>query len=74
MLPPPGVGPMTAATILAAWSHRGCCRDDGAFAMLAGTAPIPASTAIPRGFAGSPRRPGSARRGGRWGRPPCPRC
>ena len=33
-----------AATVLAAWSHAGRCRDDAAFAMLAGTAPIPASS------------------------------
>lgn len=37
-----GVGPFVAATVLAAWSHRGRCRDNGAFAMLAGAAPIPA--------------------------------
>lgn len=40
----PGVGPIVAATVLAAWSHTGRCRDDAAFAMLAGTAPIPASS------------------------------
>jgi transposase len=28
----------------ASWSHAGRCRDDGAFAMLAGTDPIPASS------------------------------
>jgi transposase len=39
-----GVGPIVAATILCAWSHPGRCRNDGAFAMLAGTAPIPASS------------------------------
>jgi transposase len=39
-----GVGPVVAATVLAAWSHAGRCRDDAAFAMLAGTAPIPASS------------------------------
>jgi hypothetical protein len=39
-----GVGPIVAATALTAWSHPGRCRDDGAFAMLAGTAPIPASS------------------------------
>jgi transposase len=44
LLPLPGVGPITAAVVLAAWSHAGRCRDDGAFAMLAGTAPIPASS------------------------------
>ena len=40
----PGVGPTTAATVLAAWSHPGRCRSDAAFAMLAGAAPIPASS------------------------------
>jgi transposase len=40
----PGVGPTTAATVLAAWSHPGRCRSDAAFAMLAGVAPIPASS------------------------------
>jgi len=39
-----GVGPIVAATVLAAWSHSGRCRDDAAFAMLAGVAPIPASS------------------------------
>lgn len=40
----PGVGPINAATVLTAWSHPGRCRDDAAFAMLAGAAPIPASS------------------------------
>jgi transposase len=39
-----GVGPIVAATVLTAWSHPGRCRDDAAFAMLAGAAPIPASS------------------------------
>jgi transposase len=39
-----GVGPINAATVLAAWSHPGRCRSDAAFAMLAGAAPIPASS------------------------------
>jgi transposase len=39
-----GVGPIVAATVLTAWSHSGRCRNDAAFAMLAGTAPIPASS------------------------------
>ncbi len=30
--------------MLTAWSHLGRCRDDAAFAMLAGTTPIPASS------------------------------
>jgi transposase len=40
----PGVGPIVAATVLTAWSHSGRCRNDAAFAMLAGAAPIPASS------------------------------
>ncbi|MBO4162691.1 transposase [Micromonospora sp. MMS20-R2-23] len=36
-----GVGPIVAATVLTAWSHPGSCRNDAAFAMLAGTAPHP---------------------------------
>src|SRR3954470_2916089 len=39
-----GVGPIVAATVLTTWSHTGRCRNDAAFAMLAGTAPIPASS------------------------------
>ena len=39
-----GVGPIVAATVLTAWSHPGRCRDDAAFAMLGGAAPIPASS------------------------------
>jgi transposase len=39
-----GVGPIVAATVLWAWSHPGRCRTDAAFAMLGGTAPIPASS------------------------------
>ncbi|PVY95034.1 IS110 family transposase [Actinomycetospora cinnamomea] len=40
----PGVGPINAAVVLTAWSHPGRCRDEAAFAMLAGAAPIPASS------------------------------
>lgn len=39
-----GIGPIVAATVLTAWSHPGRCRSDAAFAMLAGAAPIPASS------------------------------
>jgi transposase len=39
-----GVGPIVAAVVLTAWSHPGRCRNDAAFAMLAGAAPIPASS------------------------------
>lgn len=40
----PGVGPITAAQVLIAWSHPGRIRSEAAFASLAGAAPIPASS------------------------------
>jgi transposase len=39
-----GVGPISAAQLYCSWSHRGRLRNDGAFAMLGGAAPIPASS------------------------------
>lgn len=39
-----GIGPYTAAIILSAWSYPGRVRSEAAFARLAGTAPIPASS------------------------------
>ena len=39
-----GVGVITAAAILNAWSHPGRIRSEAAFAMLAGVTPIPASS------------------------------
>ena len=39
-----GVGPISAAQLYCSWSHRGRLRTDAAFAMLAGAAPIPASS------------------------------
>ena len=44
LLAQPGVGPISAATLLAAWSHPARVRSEAAFARLAGSAPIPAST------------------------------
>ena len=44
LLTPCGVGPIVAAIVLCAWSHPGRCESDAAFAMLAGAAPIPASS------------------------------
>ena len=41
-----GIGPIVAATVLTAWSHPGRCRTEAAFAMLAGVAPIPASSGL----------------------------
>jgi transposase len=39
-----GVGPIVAATVLCAWSHAGRIHSEAAFAMLAGVAPIPATS------------------------------
>lgn len=39
-----GVGPVSAAKLLVAFSHPGRCRNEAAFASLAGVAPIPASS------------------------------
>jgi len=39
-----GVGPIVAARLIVAWSHRGRVRSEAAFARLAGVAPIPASS------------------------------
>ena len=44
LLEEPGVGPIVAARLLVAWSHRGRVRSEAAFARLAGVAPIPASS------------------------------
>ena len=44
LLAEPGVGVITGAQILNAWSHPGRFRSEAAFASLAGTAPIPASS------------------------------
>jgi transposase len=39
-----GIGPVSAAQTIVSWSHHGRCRDDAAFAALAGVNPIPASS------------------------------
>lgn len=39
-----GVGPVAAAKVVAAWSHPGRVHSEAAFAMIAGAAPIPASS------------------------------
>lgn len=44
LLAEPGVGALTAARVLCAWSHKGRIRSEAAFASLAGTSPIPASS------------------------------
>lgn len=42
----PGLGAITAAAVLCTWSHPNRFRSDAAFAMCAGTAPIPASSGL----------------------------
>jgi transposase len=44
LLEVPGVGPLSAAQVLISWSHAGRFRSESAFAALAGTNPIPASS------------------------------
>jgi transposase len=44
LLAQPGVGPVTGAQVLISWSHPGRLRSEAAFAMLAGAAPIEASS------------------------------
>ena len=44
LLEQPGIGPVTAAIALTAWSHHGRVRSEAAFAALAGVNPIPASS------------------------------
>lgn len=44
LLEQPGIGPITAAVALTAWSHLGRIRSEAAFASLAGASPIPASS------------------------------
>jgi transposase len=39
-----GVGPVSAAQAIVSWSHPGRCRNEAAFAALAGASPIPASS------------------------------
>jgi transposase len=39
-----GVGPISAAQLIVSYSHPGRCRDEAAFAALAGTNPLPASS------------------------------
>jgi len=44
LLAEPGIGVLSAARILNAWSHAGRIRSEAAFAMLAGVAPLEASS------------------------------
>jgi transposase len=44
LLAQPGIGPIGAAQLLISWSHPGRFRSEAAFAMLAGAAPVQASS------------------------------
>jgi transposase len=44
LLSRPGIGPVSAAQAIVSFSHPGRCRNDAAFAKLAGTSPIEASS------------------------------
>ncbi len=44
LLAEPGVGPVSAAQVVIAWSHQGRLHSESAFARLGGVAPIPASS------------------------------
>ena len=44
LLDEPGIGPLSAAQVVLAWSHPGRIHSEAAFARLAGSAPIPASS------------------------------
>src|SRR5213076_100964 len=44
LLDEPGVGPIVAAQLIVAWSHRGRLRSEACFARLAGVAPVPGSS------------------------------
>ncbi len=46
LLDRPGIGVIVAAQVLICWSHPGRIRSEAAFAMLAGAAPIPASSGM----------------------------
>lgn len=44
LLDQPGIGPVTAATLLTVWSHPGRVHNEAAFAALGGISPLPASS------------------------------
>ena len=46
LLDEPGVGAIVAAQLIVTWSHRGRVTTEGAFARLAGVAPLPASSGL----------------------------
>ncbi len=44
LLEQPGIGPIVAATVLCAWGYPGRVHSEAAFAKIAGTSPIPATS------------------------------
>lgn len=44
LLDKPGIGSVTAAVAMTAWSHQGRLHSEAAFASLAGVSPVPASS------------------------------
>ena len=44
LLAEPGIGPIVASQLWVSWSHPGRIRSEAAFAALAGTSPLPASS------------------------------
>lgn len=44
LLAMPGVGPVTDAVVIVSWPHPGRVHSEAAFASLAGTCPVPASS------------------------------
>ena len=68
-----GIGPIVAATVLCAWSHPGRCRNEAAFASLAGVAPDPGLVRADRAPPTQPlRRPSTQPRPSRHRRAPPP--
>ena len=51
-----GIGPVTAAQAIVGFSHPGRCRNDAAFAALAGTSPLPGQQRPHRAAPAQPRR------------------
>jgi transposase len=60
LLEVPGVGPLSAAQVLVSWSHAGRFRSEAAFAALAGTNPIPASSGQVTAFGSTAAATGSS--------------
>ncbi len=72
LLDEPGVGPIVAAQLLVAWSHRGRLRSEACFARLAGVAPVPASSGQTTASAQPRRRPPTQPRSPHHRPPPPP--